>query len=166
MTAAICSLKSWMPLPPENTKTSSKESLTVVKCVWFSLSDAVWDVKKAAGYVKDLDTELYIYPTVAFSMKHSLWPSVLSDITMVYTRKLTGDLWLRHKCTKSPGLYQRLSNWTCMFPLICALYLNSDGYLGKLYMKKKANSIYLLIMVTPDHISGPKNRISLQTMSI
>lgn len=117
--------------------TWSKGSLTVVKCVCFLPLRQCGDDKKAAGYVKDLDTELYIYPTVALSMKHSLWPSVLSDITVVYPRKVTADLWLRHKCTKSPGLYLRLSNWTCMYDLIHALCPDSDWYLGKWYMKQK-----------------------------
>lgn len=79
-------------------------------------------------------------------MKHSLWPSVLSDRATVYTRKLTGDLWLWRKCTKSPGIYQRLSNWTCMFQLIRALHLDSDWYLGKQYMKREANGIYSMII--------------------
>lgn len=138
MTATACSLKSWMPLPWKTAETSSAENLTAVKCVWFC-----WEW---AGYVKDLDTELYIYPTVALSMKHSLWPSVLSDRATVYTRKLTGDLWLWRKWTKSPGIYQRLSNWTCMFLLMRALHLDSDWYLGKRYMKREANGIYSVII--------------------
>lgn len=135
-------------------------------CLVFSFRHC-GDVIKAAGYVKDLDTELYIYPTVALSMKHSLWPSVLSDMTTVCTKKLTADLWLRHKCTKSSGLYQRLSHWTCMYNLIRALYLDSDWCLGKWYMKQKAERIYSLIQMTPkDRISGPECTLSPQSVSV
>lgn len=155
--------QSWMPLLRENTKTLSKERLTVIRCASFSPHRDCGHVKKAAGYVKDLETELYIYPTVALSMKHSLWPSVLSDITMVYTRKVTADLWLRHKCTKRPGLYQDLSDCTVVFRLIHTLYLDSDCYLGKWYM----NCIYLLVQTTPkDYIWEAKSCMSPQTASI
>lgn len=79
-------------------------------------------------------------------------------MTTVYGSKLTGDLWLRHKCTKSPGICQRLSNWTCMFQLIRALYLDSDWYLGKWYMKQQANRTCSLMLASPDQISWAKTQ--------